>query len=78
MAVMAAGPFVPFEAWPQTTRRAIGAAYAAKADRLAERIRADPTWQRCSCAPPAPVAEDGRCRRCYGRPAIAASEWPPS
>ena len=59
---------VPVEAWPETTRRAIYAAYAAKAEEVAERIRSDPSWQRCSCQLRAAPAGDGRCSRCWGSP----------
>jgi len=65
---MSAPGFVPFEAWPDATRRAVAAACAAKAEETAGRIRTDPSWQQCSCELAAPPTEDGRCSRCWGSP----------
>jgi hypothetical protein len=62
---MALGPYVPFEVWPPSTRAGIAAAYVAKADATAARIRSFAQRPSCSCADGGHMLE-GRCERCYG------------
>lgn len=65
----AAGPYVPFEHWPDTARKMLAAAYVVKADAASGRIRELVRTARCGCAIPASMAADGRCSRCWGWPA---------
>lgn len=64
---MAAGPYVPYEYWPEPTREAVAAALHAKGEAAAERIREQVRTAKCTCARPGQRAEDGRCSRCWGR-----------